>query len=72
MQDSPKVNVFCAISKKSVYGPFFLKKQRSTVKRILLCFKIDRWKFCLRESEKIIFSNRMGHHLTGVSREDSI
>ena len=25
-RDSPKVNVFCAISKKSVYGPFFSQK----------------------------------------------
>ena len=25
VRDSPKVNVFCAISKKCVYGPFFFK-----------------------------------------------
>ena len=24
-RDSPKVNVFCAISKKRVYGPFFFE-----------------------------------------------
>ena len=32
VRDSPQVNVFCAISKKCVYGPFFLKEQRSTVR----------------------------------------
>ena len=40
VQDSPKVNVFCVILKKCVYGPFFFEEQRSTVKRTLLCCKI--------------------------------
>ena len=35
VRDSPKVNVLCTISKKCVYGPFFLKEQRSTVKQNL-------------------------------------
>ena len=40
VRDSPKVNVFCAISKKCVLGLSFLKEQRSKVKRTLLCSKI--------------------------------
>ena len=39
VRDFPKVNVFCAISKKRVCGPFFLKEERSTVKCTLLCCK---------------------------------
>ena len=30
MRDSPKVNVFCAISKMKVYGPFFVKERTVT------------------------------------------
>ena len=40
VRDSPKVNVFCAIWKKRVYGPFFLKEQQSKVKRTLISCKI--------------------------------
>ena len=40
VRDSLKVNVFCAISKKRVMGLSFLKKQQSTERRTLMCYKI--------------------------------
>ena len=40
VRDSPKVNVFCAISKILCLGFSFLKEQQSTVKPTLICCKI--------------------------------
>ena len=40
VRDSPKVNVFCAISKILCMGFFLLKEQQSTLKRTLICCKI--------------------------------
>ena len=36
VRDSPKMNVFCALSKKCVEGLFALNEQRSTAKRAFL------------------------------------
>jgi len=43
VRDSPKVNVFCAISKTRVYGPFFFNE--STVNGISYLEMIQTWLF---------------------------
>ena len=62
VRDSPKVNVFCAISKKCVYGSFFFEGTTVNSEAYLAMLH-----FCLWESEQTLFSNKMGHHLTGFS-----
>lgn len=42
-RDSPKVNVFCAISKKSVYGPFFFAE--NTVQGPAYLDMLEAWLF---------------------------
>ena len=61
--DSLKVTMFCAVSKKTVYGPFFF--EGATVTGETYFDILDKW------SEKSLttsFSNRMGRHRTGASR----
>ena len=67
VQDSSEVNVFCTISKKCVLGPFFLEGTTANSEAYLAMLPNWLCNFCLRESEQTLFSNRMGHHLTGVS-----
>lgn len=35
------------------------------MRRTLTCWKTDLWINCMRNSPKALFSNKMGHHLTG-------
>ena len=67
VRDSPKVNVFCAILKRCVYGPFFFEE--TTVNSEAYFAKLQNWLMELLfggERADLTF-NRMGHHLTGVS-----
>ena len=36
-RDSPKVNVFCTVSLRKVYGPFFFEENKISGKFILKC-----------------------------------
>jgi hypothetical protein len=40
-RDSPKINVFCAVSCDKVYGPFFFGKK--TVNIIIYCDMLELW-----------------------------
>ena len=59
--------MFCAILKKCVYGPLFFV--RTTVNSETYLAMLQNWlmELCLRESEQTLLSNRIGHHLTGIS-----
>ena len=55
-RDSPKVTVFCAMSKKAVYGPFFL--ERATVNSETYLDILENWlmnKLSEKESGDFIF-----------------
>lgn len=56
VRDSPKVNVFCAMSKKRVYGPFFFEE--GTVNGEVYLIMLQNWlmeKLHEEESSDFIF-----------------
>ncbi|GFY28071.1 uncharacterized protein TNCV_4394051 [Trichonephila clavipes] len=64
----PKLNVFCAISRRKVFGPFVFGEPIVTDSAYL-----DALQLCLfpqlEEKNKIIsFSSKMMHRLTGISQ----
>ena len=66
VRDSPKVNVFCAISKKRVYRSLFFEGR--TVNSEAHLAMLQNWLMkLLKESKQTLFFYRMGHHLSGVS-----
>ena len=63
-RDSPKVNVFCAISKKHVRGPFFFEEN---VTGDVYLQMLQNWMSLLQMNIKISFINRTVLRLTGSS-----
>ncbi|GBM27209.1 Canalicular multispecific organic anion transporter 2 [Araneus ventricosus] len=64
-RDSPKVNVFCAISKTKLYGPFFFIGQAVTGSVYLDMLQL--WLFPQLTTDSSISSfNRTGLHITGA------
>jgi hypothetical protein len=62
--DSPKVNVFCAISNKNVFGPFFIG---NTVTGLSYLDMLMNWMMPqLHEVHMTSFSNKMVHLLTST------
>ena len=65
-RDSPKLHVFCAVSKQTVYGPFIFKAQTVTGRRYLEM--LTNWLIhnqLLRDMTT--FFSKMGGHRTGIS-----
>ncbi|GBN87611.1 hypothetical protein AVEN_135866-1 [Araneus ventricosus] len=62
-RDSPKVNVFCAISKTKLYGPFFFIEEAVTGPAYLDMLQL--WLFP-QLTPRLSSFNRTGLHLTGA------
>ena len=62
-RDSPKVNVFCTISKNHVHGPFFFEGN-ATADVYPQMLQNGKWMSLLQMNVKISFINRTLLHLT--------
>ena len=69
--DSPKVNVFCAISRRRVFGPFFFVEDSVTGKVYL--DMLENWLMPQLADEEVqgAFTNRTGPHHVGTKKSGS-
>jgi hypothetical protein len=69
--DSPKVNVFCAITERCVFSPFFFAED-SVMGKVYL-YVLENWLMLQHTDEEVqgTFTNKTGPHHNGIRRSGS-